>query len=166
MVSPELLRRYPFFAGLSMSQITAISQMADEQTVSEGFVFFHEEDELDSFYLLVDGEVDIFIALPDKKKTHNVADQLTGEMAMQKAVVSSIVAGDIFGWSGLIPPFKATAGAIAMADCKVVVFNGRQLLDTFANDSQFAFLMTQRAAQVIRQRLHDVRLESLAAYLN
>ena len=56
MVSPELLRRYPFFAGLSHDYLSKLAKMSEELAVEEGHYFFHEEDELDTFYLTLEGD--------------------------------------------------------------------------------------------------------------
>jgi hypothetical protein len=36
MVSPELLRRYPFFGGLSMEEISLLAQMGEEWSARWG----------------------------------------------------------------------------------------------------------------------------------
>ena len=49
MVSPELIRRYPFFAGLDYDHIVKLSKVADEKSVEAGHCFFHETDDLINF---------------------------------------------------------------------------------------------------------------------
>ncbi len=147
MVSPELLRRFQFFAGLKPDHLTALAKAADETPVPEGHSFFHEGDTLDMFYLVLDGEVSILIELPEKQ---------------QEIVVSTITPVDIFAWSALIPPHTSTAGAKATKACHIVAFDCEKLHPVFERDAQFAFIMTQRAAQGFRSRLADMRLESLA----
>ena len=65
MVSPELIRRYPLFAGLSMEEITILAQAAQEMTVEADHYFFHEGDELDRFYMVIEGKVGIIVDIPD-----------------------------------------------------------------------------------------------------
>ncbi len=162
MVSPELLRRYPFFAGLSMKHITALAQAAAEQDVAAGTYLFHEGVELHHIYLVTEGNIAIVMELPARNIAHRVADQLTGEMQTEDVVVSNVGAGEVFGWSGLLPPHQATAGAKAVSASKVVALNRQQLTQLFAEDAEFGYLMTQKVAGVIRQRLQDMRIESLA----
>ena len=150
MVSPELLRRYPFFAGLDMDQITILAKAAEEMRVEEGHYFFHEGDELDHFYLMVEGAVAIVIELPEQDK---------------EVVISTIGPGEVFAWSGLVPPHQATASGKAMTSCRVVAFDCRELREEFEKDCRFGYLMMQKAAQVIRQRLRDTRIQSLAYYI-
>jgi CRP-like cAMP-binding protein len=69
--------------------------------------------------------------------------------------------GDVFGWSGLIPPTRATASAKAITDCRVLIFDSQELLKMFDEDCQLGYVMTVKAAGVIRERLRDMRIESL-----
>lgn len=147
MVSPELLRRYAFFAGLSLDHIVTLAKAAREVTLETGQFIFHEEDELDTFYLVLEGEVSILIELPEKQR---------------EVIVNVVRAGAIFGWSGLLPPYLATASAKAAMNCRVVAFAGPEIKQAFERDPVFAYLITQRIAQVARDRLHELRIESLA----
>lgn len=121
MVSTELIRRYLFFAGLSYGHLVTLSKVADEETADAGHCFFHEGDELSNFYLVVEGAVAIVLEVPDQGVEQQIAGQLTGELKTKDVTVSTVGTGDVFGWSGLIPPHKATAGAKAIMPCRVLV---------------------------------------------
>ena len=162
MISPELIRRYPFSSGLSQSQIVTLAKTAAEKTVRTGQFFFHEGDELDAVYLIVDGSVGIVIEVPDQAIQQKVSRQLTGELHTKDVVISALGPGDVFGSSAIIHPYTATGSAKATTDCRVIQFDAGQLRHIFAEDCAFGFLMMQKAAQVIRGRLRDIRIESLA----
>jgi CRP-like cAMP-binding protein len=72
--------------------------------------------------------------------------------------------GDVFGWTGLVPPFIATAGAKTLTPCRIIAFDTKELMEKFEDDCRFGYVMTQKAAQVMRDRLHDMRIESLAYF--
>jgi CRP-like cAMP-binding protein len=162
MVSPELLRRYPFFAGLDYDHIVKLANVADEKTVEADYYFFHETDDLESFYLVLEGAVALIFEVPDHEIEQQVSGQLTGELKTKDITVSTVGTGDIFGWSGVIPPHTATAGAKAITPSRVLAFDCEALLRTFDEDCRFGYLMAQKAARVIRERLRDMRIESLA----
>lgn len=164
MVSPELIRRYPFFAGLNHKHLVALARAADEETVEAGHKFFCEGKALDSFYLVIEGAVSIDFAVPDPDVSQDLSSQLTGDLTTKDVTVSTVGSGDVFGWSALIPPTNATAGATAVTPCRVIAFDCRQLLAGFDEDCEFGYIMLQRAAQVIRERLRDIRIESLALH--
>ncbi len=162
MVSPELIRRYPFFAGLSHEQIVTLAKVADEIAVEAGHYFFHEGDFLKNFYLVLEGAIAIVIELPDQAVQQKLSGQLTGELQTRDVVISAIGPGEVFAWSALVPPHKATAGGKTTTPCRVIAFDCPELLKTFETDCRFGYLMMQKAAQVIRERLRDTRIESLA----
>jgi CRP-like cAMP-binding protein len=162
MVSPELVRRYPFFAGLDYDHIVKLSKVADEEGVEAGHCFFHETDELKSIYLVLEGAVAIVFEVTDRDVEQQISGQLTGELKTKDITVSTVGTGDIFGWSGLIPPHAATAAAKAITPCRVLTFDSEKLLQTFDEDCRFGYIMAQKAARVIRERLRDSRIESLA----
>lgn len=162
MISPEVLRRYPFFSRLSMDQITTLAKLATEKTVEADYFFFREDEKSTNFYLLLEGAVAIVYELPEREVEHKISDQFTRKLKTRDVIVSTVGPGDVFGWSGLIPPHKTTAGAKAVTPCRVVIFDCIELLKEFDKDCAFAYLMTQKAAKVIRERLQDVRIESLS----
>ena len=42
MISPELLRKYPFFGSLDDSQLRELAMLAEEETYKSGEVIFQE----------------------------------------------------------------------------------------------------------------------------
>ena len=165
MISPELIRRYPFFAGLEESQIVSLAQVAVEEKVAEGHVFFQEGDKVDTFFLVVEGEVAVIIEVPDQAVEQKVSGQLMGKLETKDIIISTVGPGEVFGWSGLVPPHEATASAKAKNACWVVAFDGVQLREKFNADCEFGYVMLQKAAQVSRARLRDLRIESLSSLI-
>ncbi len=162
MVSPEIIRRYPFFAGLDHTYIVLLAKVADEMTVDTGHYFFHEGDELDKLYLVTEGNVGIVIHIPTSEVEHKLSEQFTGEMQTKDIVISNIGPGEIFGWSALVPPHEATTSGKATSPCKVIAFDAEELLKIFVEECDFGYIMIQKMAQVVRERLRDLRTESLS----
>lgn len=162
MISIEFLRMYPFFAGLNADYLAAISKSANDHFVNENHCFFHEGDFLDHFYLVLEGMVNIVIEVPDREETQTLTRQLTGNLKNHDVVVSTVKNGNIFGWSALVPPYNSTAGAKAQSPCRVVSFDCILLRALINEDPEFGFMMTKKAANVIRERLRDIRMETLA----
>lgn len=162
MISPELIRRYPFFAGLDHEQIIALANVAGEYKTETGHYFFHEGDTLDNLYLLVEGAAAIVIEVPNQNIEHTVSEQLTGKLQTSDVVTSVVGPGDVFGWSALISPYQATSSVKATTPCRVVGFNCQELRRTFKDDCEFGYVMIEKVARIIRDRLRDMRVESLA----
>jgi CRP-like cAMP-binding protein len=162
MISPELLRRYDFFSGLNNDQIITLAKLANEISVEEGHYFFHEGDTVTNFYLVVEGAVGIVLEVPDQAIQQPVSGQLTGKMKTRDITVTTVGTGTVFGWPGIIPPHDANATAKSLAPCRVFSFRCDRLHEAFEKDRDLAYKMTLNAAQIIRDRLRDMQIESLA----
>jgi CRP-like cAMP-binding protein len=147
MISMEIIRRYPFFAGLNMDQVATLAKVADEEKVETGRFFLREGDEVPYLYLLAEGTVDILIELPKKDK---------------EIIVGTVGPWEVFAWSALVPPHTATASVRATTACKVVAIDCRRLLEVFEEDYQFGYAMMTKAAQAIRDRVAGMNIEMLA----
>ena len=162
MLSPETLRKYDFFSGLDHNQIVTLSKLGEEEIFQEGHYFFHEDDPLSTFYIVIDGAVGIVIEVPDDSIEQPVSGQLTGEMQTRDITITTVGTGMMFGWPGIIPPNNANATAKALTDCRVYSFGGDGLHKAMDADCDLAYKMTLKAAQVIRDRLNDLQIETLA----
>jgi CRP/FNR family cyclic AMP-dependent transcriptional regulator len=148
MISPETLRRYPYFAGVDAEGLVFLARAAQELTAAAGEYFFREGDTLDKIYIVVEGEVAIVAELPSKKR---------------EIVISTISPGEVFAWSGLVPPYQATSAAKATTPCRVIAFDCPQLRARFDADPALGYVMMLRLAQVIRDRMRDMRMETIAS---
>ena len=45
MISAELVRRFPFFAGMDLEQIDILAKLDSEEIIEEGHYLLHEDDE-------------------------------------------------------------------------------------------------------------------------
>lgn len=162
MISIELLRRYPFFAGFSEEQLGILARAGNEISVKSDHFFFFEDDELQHFYLVVEGNIGITIDVPDRNTKQSLLRQLTDDLEMTDITVSNAGPGMTFGWSALIPPNISTANAKATLNSRVLEFNVEMLKPAIEKDCCFGHLLTLKAAQVVRQRLRDMRMETLA----
>ncbi len=113
MVSVELIRRYPFFAGLNLERITTLTRMAKEEEVEAEHFFLHEKEKSLYLYLVEEGATSAVIKVPKQDK---------------EIVIGAIGPGGVFGWSALVPPHTATASIKATVPCKVIAIDCQQLL--------------------------------------
>ncbi len=162
MISPELLRRYPFFSAFTLDDLVRLADAGSEQQASAGHVFFREGERLTLFYLVVEGAVAITMALPVQDVIHSISSQMTGQYRTEDVVLTTVGPGDVFGWSGLVAPHAALSGATAQTDCRIIAFACPPLLAAFENDCRFGYLMLNKMVQVTRARLQAERVESLA----
>jgi CRP-like cAMP-binding protein len=162
MVPNELIRRYPFFAGFNQDQIADLAHAAKQVSAKKGYRFIKEGQRLTSFYLVLDGTVGITIKIPDRGTQQSLTRQITNNLITRDVTVSTVGQGEMFGWSALVPPNISTADAKALIDCRVLELNYQALEPIFEEDCCFGHLLTLKAAQVLRNRLRDARIENLA----
>ena len=162
MVSPELLRRYPFFACLTPDQIFTLAKAGEELKIEAGHYFFHEGDSLNSLFFVLEGNIDITVGVPDRSVKQDVSESIMGNFIAEEVTVSHVTPGQIFAWSAMIPPHVSTASATATVPSRVIAFDCEELMQTFEKDCKFGYLMLQKVARVIRGRLRDMRIQSLA----
>ena len=111
MVSPELLRRYPYFAGISEESLKQIAMLADEVTVRAGRGCSAKTNRPISCTSSSRGEVSIQFAVG------------SGELR----TADTLAEGDLLVWSALIEPHKTTAIGTVTKDAQLVRIRRRQL---------------------------------------
>lgn len=162
MVSIELLRRYPFFAGFTHKQFAHLARVAKEEYHLSGHQFFSEGEFLTSFFLVCEGTVGIILKVPDRASEQSLTRQITNHLITRDVTVSVVGEGDLFGWSAIIPPNLTTATAKAINSCRVIRFDYQKLKPAINEDCCFGHQLTLKAAQIIRERLRNLHVESLA----
>ena len=151
-ISSDMISRYPFFADFNRDQISILASVAEGITKQTGEFVFHEGDDLDYFYIVVEGAVGVVYEVP-----HMEGD----EQQSQDVLFSAVGPGGTFAWSALVPPHKATASTKALSPCWLVCFDRKKLIEKFEIDYEFGYRMLTKVAQISRDRLRDTRIESL-----
>ena len=154
MVSPETLRRFPFFAFLNPSQLANIAMNTEEVEYENGTTLFEQGGSAQTLYFLVKGCVDLYFTI---QEAYNSDER-------QEALVCQINPGEIFGISSLIPPHELTSTARSNGDSLVMEIDSTQLAELFKQDSQLEMLLLHRIAQAAMQRLHSTRIQLAAAW--
>ena len=148
MISPELLRRFPFFADFSPDELKQLAMLAEEQSLNTGQTLFAEGERADKFYFLIEGEADIMLTIGEQERVHTS--------------LSTVPAGDLLGWSALIEPRLYTASARVTRPSRVMAFAGAELEQVAAANPHFYGLFMKKLAQLISHRLRDTRTQLLS----
>ena len=150
MVSPELLRRYPFFALLNEEQLKAIAMIAEEKTLPKGGILLKENTPATKLMLLLEGDVDLIYSGG-------------GEGAIVNALVGSIAPGEVLGVSSLIEPYTYISSAKAVAPVKVVEIDGIALRALAEVDPKLGYALMRNIAIAVLERLKYTQIELAAA---
>ena len=150
-ISSDMISRYPFFADFDYDQVSILASVAEGITKQTGEFIFHEGDDLEYFYIVIEGAVGVVYE----------AHQTQGDEQRNDVLFSAVGPGGTFAWSALVPPHKATASTKALSPCWLVSFDRKKLIEKFEEDFEFGYRMLIKVAQISRDRLRDTRIESL-----
>ena len=150
MVSPELLRRYPFFALLNDQQVKAVAMIAEEKTYVKGAIIIKENAPAHKLMLLLEGDVDLIYSGG-------------GEGAIVNALVGSIAPGEILGVSSLIEPYAYICSARNTIPVKVVEIDATALRALMQVDSNLGCTLMSNVAAAVLERLKYTQVELAAA---
>jgi len=151
MITPETLTAFPFFAGLSETELKSVSIIANKVSFQRGDLIFKEDDPAHTLYLLIDGWVDVVVNTDAKGEQHEL--------------VTTLSPGDLFGWSALVDPYAYTGSAVCASPVEVMEFKGADLLGMFELDPKLCCVIMRRVCQVIADRLHATRLQMVSLFV-
>ena len=154
MVSPELLRRYPFFGNLNEEQLKKIAMIAVDLSVPSGTKLFDECQSADALYLLVDGDIDLKYKYEEEFHPEKNKEFLVGE----------INPGEIFGISSLIEPYEYNAAAVASKDSRILKMAASNMRPLLSDDPELACTVMHQVAKAIMERLAYTRIQLAAAW--
>jgi CRP/FNR family cyclic AMP-dependent transcriptional regulator len=156
MISPEVLRRYPHFAGIADTCLGEVAKISEEREFKAGEQLFKESgtflaasriyeqgEEATHLMLLTEGKVDIALTLG------------TGD----KVVVGTLVSGDLMALSALIPPYHLSATGIAKENGKLIQIKAEPLRRLCDENPELGYRLMQSVAKGVMTRLQDTRVE-------
>jgi CRP/FNR family transcriptional regulator, cyclic AMP receptor protein len=154
MISPERLRRYPFFGVFDDAQLKAIAMISEELELESGKIVFKAGEKADIFYLLEDGLVDL---------SYIISEQLRPEQSKEFSV-GEINSGEPFSLHAVVEPYIFTATARTAKPCKLIQIDAIQLRGLCDVDSQLAYKLMHQIAKSALDRLAATRIQLAAAW--
>jgi CRP-like cAMP-binding protein len=135
----------PFLRGMTAGQLAALAECSFEARFEEGRFLFHEGQDADNFYLLREGRVSIELHAPER-----------GVVSIQ-----ILEAGDLLGWSWIVPPFRWRFDARAMGPVLALGIDGRRLREKCDADRELGYELMKRLIAVVTRRLESTRFQLL-----
>jgi CRP-like cAMP-binding protein len=156
MISPELLRRYPYFAGVNEDCLKSVAAISEEKSFKSGDVVFEESGELKaSAHLYEKGEEASHLMIISEGQV-DIAFKLTGD---RKVVVGTLLAGDLAAISALVPPYHLTASGIAKQDGKLIQIEAAELRQLLEENPELGYRLMSGVSQALLTRLNQTRIE-------
>ena len=79
-------------------------------------------------------------------------------------MIATLGDGTVVGWSWLFPPYRWSFDARAIEDTRAIAFDGACLRGKCDSDHELGYVLMQRFAQIILDRLQAARLQLLDVY--
>jgi CRP-like cAMP-binding protein len=143
-----LLREAPVFHGLGPDELALLAGCATNVHFEQGAVLFREGDAADTFYLVRHGSLALETFVP----------------ARGPAMIETLEAGEVAGWSWLFPPYRWHFDARALTPLRATAFDGACLRGKCEADPRFGYDLMSRFSQVLIERLQWTRLRLLDLY--
>jgi CRP-like cAMP-binding protein len=143
-----LLAAHPFFQDLEPRFLQVLAGCATNGRFPAGTLLCREGMAANQFYLLRHGKVALQISVPERGAV----------------TIETMEAGEVCGWSWLLPPYRWHFDVQALELTRALVFDGQCLRAKCEADHDLGYALMPRFAQVIVQRLQATRLQLLDLY--
>ena len=143
MISPEILRRYPYFAGIDDASLKQLAMIAEEKSVPVNTVMFREGDPAAHLSVILKGEVNIQYVLGN------------GELR----TVDTLVDGDLLMWSALVEPYKATALGTTTKETHLARIDAVKLRLLCEKEPILGYRLMTQVARLLAHRLEGARVQ-------
>ncbi|MEW5831012.1 MAG: Crp/Fnr family transcriptional regulator [Chloroflexota bacterium] len=152
MISPELLRRFPFFNFMDDKQLKAVAMIAEEKTYTNEDVVANNTP-ASKLYFLIEGTASYYYIVTSEHDPYYRQDYF----------ISDFNPGEIFGISALIEPYVFTASVRAEKTCRLIEIDAPALRALCQVDTELNCGLMQAVAKAAMERLQHTRVQLIAA---
>ena len=143
-----IIADHSFFSDLEQRYVQSLTGCAANVRFDAGTYLFREGEPADRFYLIRQGKAAIEISAPPRKPI----------------IVQTLGAGEILGWSWLVPPYQWRFHARAVEPVRAITLDGKCLRARCEENHDLGYELLKRFAQVMTQRLEATRFQLLDVY--
>ena len=108
-------------------------------------MLFREGENSDYFGILIRGRVALRTLVPER-----------GDIT-----ILTVEPGDVYLWSSLVPPYRASSTGIAIEPIEAIIFYGNALRVALREDAELATALYPRVLVAVERRLHATRQQML-----
>ena len=144
----RIIAEHPSFSGLRPEYTELVTGCASNTRFDSGTYLFKEGEEANEFFLIREGHVALEIFAPQRKPI----------------IVQTVGAGEILGWSWLMPPYHWRFHARAVEPTRAFAFDGKCLRTKCEQNHDLGYELLKRLAAIIGQRLEATRLQLIDVY--
>jgi CRP/FNR family transcriptional regulator, cyclic AMP receptor protein len=153
MISPEILRRYPFFSSFDDAALKAVAMVSEEVCFNPGETVYESGKPNSAILLLEEGSVESYLVVDDPNNPRN----------RKEFYLDDLDAGEVFGISAMVETKIHTTTARAGKPSKLVRIDAAALEKLCAANPEFGYLLMKEMACVLLDRLQQDRIQLAAA---
>lgn len=153
MISPELLRHFPFFGFMDDRQLKSVAMISHEATFNKDEVVLENDRPANALYFVIDGSVSLYYVITTESDPYYYREYY----------VSDIDPGEMFGISALIEPYIYTGTMRASKSSRVIKIDASALRALCSVDSKLGYGLMREVAKAAMQRLHYTRILLVSA---
>jgi CRP-like cAMP-binding protein len=145
---PIVVARTGVFGALTKEHREQLMELAREVSFEIDERVFDEGDRADRFWIIHTGTVALDLRVPGRRA----------------AVVETVGAGELLGWSWLVPPYHWHLGAQADSPVRAYEFDAAAVRDLCEKDPELDHALLTYVSGVIAGRLRSARVRLLDLY--
>jgi CRP-like cAMP-binding protein len=144
----QIIAHHPFFQGLESHYVKLVAGCGSNVKFDAGEFLFKEGAEANAFFLIRSGKIAVEAFAAER-----------GSL-----IIDTLGAGDILGWSWLIPPYHWHFDAKAVELTRAIALDARCLRTKCEEDHDLGYELLKRFSQIIEDRLQATRVQLLDLY--
>jgi len=148
MTLRELVENQRFCEGLAPHQCDGLAGCATDKTFAPGDYLLRQHAPADTFYLVLDGQVEIKLALPGQ-----------GIVTLE-----TVGPDEAVGWSWFQPPYRCQFDARAVMPTRVLAFDAARLRELMEHDPAIGYAVLKTLVATLSERVQSCRLQVLDVY--
>ena len=145
-VNSSMLSSLPMFSDLSEKHIDIIARISTTKSFTENQEVFHEGDQRDFLYIVLEGRVALEMHIPNRGRLR----------------ILTVEPQQAFGWSSVADALlRRTVTARAVCSGKFLVIDAFKLREACEKDPVLGYVVMRHVANLIASRLMVTRLQLL-----
>lgn len=140
-----IVAQHPFFADMDPAALGIVVGCCANHVFKSGTFLYRQGEKADKFYLIREGRVSLEFYVPGR----------------ESIALETLEAGEIIGWSWLIPPYEWSNDARAVDTVRAISIDGACLRGKMEKDRVLGYEITRRFLPIMARRLMNDRLRIL-----
>jgi len=141
----EIIKSTELFWNLTDTQVDKLLDLCQERNFDAGLRIFDEGDTAENLYIVEKGKVALEMEIR------------IGSRTRRQVVIETIESKGVFGWSALSTTPVTTMSATAIADSRLLSFNGKRTCKLCNEDTELGYTVMRQLVNLVSDRLSHAK---------